>query len=171
MFGYLFHTSPRDTACSLTVSLPLGTTVRTVLLSTRDLFFYEGIGFIVSVGETLATSTRCYFTNYSRATTSSPTGLSAWLTCNNLVGSKLFIINPTYGYVILFEVMAFSQQNLLPIATINSIYSIAAVSGSKQQNLLKKEMKIQSGTISTCYTSESNPSPFITVYLPAAVDI
>ncbi len=115
---------------------------------------HTGIGLIVSVGEMLATSTRCYFTNYSRATTSSPTGLSAWLTCDNLVGSKLFITNPTFASVNLYEVMAFSQYNLLPIATIHSIYSIAAVSGSKQQNLLKKEMNIQSGTISTCYTSE-----------------
>jgi hypothetical protein len=109
IFGYLFFTWPLDTACSLTISLPLGTTVRTVLLSTRDLHPNFGIGLIVSVGETLATSTRCYFTNYSRATTSSPTGLSAWLTCNNLVGSKLFIMNPTFGYVSLYEVMAFSQ--------------------------------------------------------------
>jgi hypothetical protein len=67
--------------------------------------------------------------------------------------------------------MAFSQYNLIPNATIYSLYSTAAISGSKQINLLKKEMKIQSGTISTCYTSESNPSPFITIILPAAVDI
>ena len=70
-----------------------------------------------------------------------------------------------------YEVMAFSQYNLIPTATIYSLYSTAAALGSIQINLLKKEMNIQSGTISTCYTSESNPSPFITVYLPAAVDI
>jgi hypothetical protein len=67
--------------------------------------------------------------------------------------------------------MAFSQYNLIPTTKIYSLYSTAAASGSKQINLLKKEMNIQSGTISTCYTSELNPSPFITIILPAAVDI
>ena len=151
--------------------MPPGTTVRTVLLSVTDKDPGRSKNLIVSVGETLATSTRCFFTNYNRTTISSPTGLSAWLTCDNLVGSKLFITNPTNGYVLLLEVMAFSQYNLIPLSMIYSLYSTAAVSGSKQQNLLKKEMNIQSGTISTCYTSISDPSPFITVYLPAAVDI
>ena len=135
------------------------------------MYDWSGIGLIVSIGETLATSTCCYFTNYGGATTSSLKGLSAWLTCNNLVGSKLFITNPTLGTVYLFEVMAFSQYNLISTAMIYSIYSTAAASGSKQINLLKKEMNIQSGTIFTCFTSIYDPSPFITVYLPAAVEI
>jgi hypothetical protein len=59
--------------------------------------------------------------------------------------------------------MAFSQYNILPLASIYSLYSTAAVSGSKQQNLLKKEMNIAGGTSSTCYTSINDPSPFITV--------
>ena len=70
-----------------------------------------------------------------------------------------------------YEVMAFSQYNLITIASINSLYSTAAISNSKHIFLLKKEMNIQSGTISTCYTSINDPSPFITVYLPAAVEI
>jgi hypothetical protein len=49
--------------------------------------------------------------------------------------------------------MAFSQYNLIPNATISSLYSTAAISGSNQKNLLKTEMKIGSGTASTCYTS------------------
>ena len=85
-----------DSACSLTINLSPGTTVRTVILSTVDYVPETGKGLIVSVGEILDTSTRCYFTNYSRARTSSPTGLSAWLTCDDLVGSKLFITNPTF---------------------------------------------------------------------------
>ncbi len=96
----------------------------------------SGIGIIVSVGETLATSKRCYFTNYNKTITSSPTGHSAWLTCDNLVGSKLFLTNPTYQCVVLYEVMAFSQYNLIPIATFNSKYSTTATAGSNQKNLL-----------------------------------
>jgi hypothetical protein len=60
----------------------------------------------VSVGETLKTSTPCYFTNYGKKVTTCP-GLSAWLTCENLVGSKLFVTNKSID-IILYEVMAFS---------------------------------------------------------------
>jgi hypothetical protein len=86
--------------------------VKSVLLSLKELIYGlhdKNTGIIVSVGETIPTSTRCYFTNYGKTTTSSPTGFSAWLTCDNLVGSKLFITNPTSTYVSLYEVMAFSQ--------------------------------------------------------------
>jgi hypothetical protein len=44
--------------------------------------------------------------------------------------------------VILFEVLAFSQYNVISNATIYPYYSTAAVTGSKQKNLLKTEMKI-----------------------------
>jgi hypothetical protein len=58
----------------------------------------------------------CIWTNNTGATsTSSTTGLSAWLTCNNLIGSKLFVTNPTVGNVFLFEIMAFTQYNVLPL--------------------------------------------------------
>jgi hypothetical protein len=104
-----------DVACSLTITLPASTTVRTVLLSGRDLNRYEngGKGLTVTVGDTLVTSNKCYFNN-DPTQTSSTTGLSAWLTCDNLVGSKLFLTNPRVKMVILFEVMAFTQYNVLP---------------------------------------------------------
>ena len=92
MIGY-------NPACSLTITLPSTTTVRTVLFSGRDSFLF--LGHIVSVGDTeadkLDPNKRCTWTNNTGATsTSSTTGLSAWLTCSNLVGSKLFVTNPTY---------------------------------------------------------------------------
>ncbi len=60
-FGYLFWTWPQDYACSLTINMPPGTTVRTVLLSVTDKDPGRSKNLIVSVGETLATSTRCFF--------------------------------------------------------------------------------------------------------------
>ncbi len=117
----------------------------------------------MSVGETLATGTKCYFMKYGKTMTSSPTGLSAWLTCDNVVGSKLFITNPTYGAVSMYEVMAFSQYNLIHIASIFSLYSTLPTSTSNQKNLLKTEMNIESGTISKCYTSVPDLAPFITI--------
>jgi hypothetical protein len=72
------------------------------------------------VGETLATSTPCYFTSYGKKSTTS-NGNSAWLNCENLVSSKVFITNPTKGSIILYEVMAFSQYNLIPKAKIYSL--------------------------------------------------
>ncbi len=123
----------------------------------------NGKGIIVSVGETIATSTRCYFTSYGKTTTSSPTGNSAWLTCDNLVGSKFFVTNPTSRIVALYEVMAFSQYNLISIATIYSFYSTSATTGSNHKNLLKTVMNIEDGTASTCYTSITASAPFITV--------
>jgi hypothetical protein len=162
---------PISTACFLKVSLPTSSTVRSVLLSAKDLSPIVGIGLIVSVGETLATSTRCYFTNYNKTTTSSPTGLSAWLTCDDLVGSNLFVSNPTYARIMVYEVMAFSQYNLISIATIYSIYSTPATSGSKQKNLLKTEMNIETGTSLTCYTSVTDPAPYISIKLDAAIGI
>jgi hypothetical protein len=74
--------------------------------------------------------------------TTSPTGLPAWLTCDNLVGSKLFMTNPTVGIIALYEIMAFSQYNFMPNATIYSLYSTVATTGSNLTNFLKTEMNI-----------------------------
>ena len=91
--GWLFGTSSSPD-CSLTISLPPGTIVRSVLMSMRDNWDPWNIGHIVSVGESVATSKRCYLTNYGEAIISTR-GSSAWFTCDNLVGSKLFVTNPT----------------------------------------------------------------------------
>ncbi len=115
---------------SLTITLPTDTTVRSVLLSLPDSIGNEGRSIVVSVGETLANNKRCYFTHYGKKITSSKTGLSAWLTCDDLVGSKLFITNPNFMRITLFEIMAFSQYNVMPFATIYSLYSTAATTGS-----------------------------------------
>jgi hypothetical protein len=56
--------------------------------------------------------------------------MPAWLTCDSLIGSKLFITNPTTGIVLLYEIMAFSLYNFMTIATIYSLYSTAATTGS-----------------------------------------
>jgi hypothetical protein len=75
------------------------------------------MGLTVRVGNSLTNSIPCTFTNNTGATsTSSTSGLSAWLTCDNLVGFKLFVTNPSKDYVVLFEIMAFSQYNILPFA-------------------------------------------------------
>ena len=115
MFDYLFLTSVNAPDASLVITLPPDTTVRTVLLSARDRYPGQGIGLTVSVGNALLTSTPCKFSSNTGTTSiSSTTGLSAWLTCDDLVGSKLFVTNPTRGYVHLFEVMAFTQYNVQP---------------------------------------------------------
>jgi hypothetical protein len=86
-------------------------------------------------------STPCKFTSNTGGTsTSSTIGWSAWLTCDNLFGSKLFVTNPTFGYVFLFEIMAFTQYNVLPF--VYSITGANAFSGSLM-NLKNTEMKIQ----------------------------
>jgi hypothetical protein len=113
--GYLFCTTTSGLDGSLTITLPPGTTVRTVLLSARDNLLWQGIGLTVSVGNALLTSTPCKFiSNTGTTSTYSTTGLSAWLTCDNLVGSKLFVTNSVKGFVTLFEVMAFTQYNVQP---------------------------------------------------------
>jgi hypothetical protein len=113
--GYLFVTTTSGLDGSLTIPMPPDTTVRTVLLSARDNVLWQGIGLTVSVGNELDTSTPCIFTsNTGTISTYSTTGLSAWLTCDNLVGSKLFVTNPQVHYVTLFEVMAFTQYNVQP---------------------------------------------------------
>ncbi len=153
--GYLFlTTSYKDPACSLTVTLPPGTTVRTVLLSARENYPDHGIGLIISVGDTdadkLDVSKRCYFNN-DPIKTSSTTGFSAWLTCDNLVGAKLFVTNPNHGRVVLFEIMAFTQYNVMPF-----VLSVTGAISTQPNTILKlksTEMNIQNGTELTCYTS------------------
>ncbi len=100
-FNYLFVTSmSNEYNCRLTITLPATTTVRTVLFSARDRYLNIGIGLTVSVGDTFALSKSCTWTTNTGATsTSSKTGLSAWLTCNNLAGSKLFVTNPYLEWV------------------------------------------------------------------------
>ena len=141
-----------SSACTLRISLPPDTTVRTVLLSARDSLLWQGIGLTVSVGNALLTSTPCKFiSNTGTTSTYSTTGLSAWLTCDNLVGSKLFLTNPTYKMVILFEVMAFTQYNVQPF-----FQSVSGATSTVSNTILKfnnTEMNIQTGTDSTCYTS------------------
>jgi hypothetical protein len=65
------------------------TTIRTILLSTRDSLIKPGdvsqltpIGLSVSIGETRETSTTCF---------TSETGLSTWFMCDGLIGSKIFL--------------------------------------------------------------------------------
>jgi hypothetical protein len=95
---------------------------------------------------------RCTWTTNTGATsTSSTTGFSAWLTCNNLVGSKLFVTNPTLKNVMIFEIMAFTQFNVLPF--VYSVTGANPLTGSSLMNLKNTEMNIQTGTASTCYTS------------------
>jgi hypothetical protein len=67
--------------------------------------------------------------------------------------------------------MAFSQQNLISIASIYSYYSTSALSDSNQRNLLKTEMNIQVGTKITCYTSVLDSAPSITIKLDVAIEI
>jgi hypothetical protein len=153
LYQYLFVIH-KDPACSLTITLPSTTTVRTVLFSGRDSYLFPG--HIVSVGDTeadkLDPNKRCTWTNNTGATsTSSTTGLSAWLTCNNLVGSKLFVTNPTKEHVMIFEIMAFTQFNVMPF-----VYTITGATSTVRSTILKlknTEMNIQTGTASTCYTS------------------
>jgi hypothetical protein len=51
----------------------------------------------------------------------------------------------------LIEIMAFTQYNVLPF--VYSVFGANPVTNSAWNNLKKTEMKIQSGTESTCYTS------------------
>jgi hypothetical protein len=67
--------------------------------------------------------------------------------------------------------MAFSQQNLITIASIYSFHSTSALSNSNQRNLLKTEMNIQVGTQITCYTSVSDSAPSIAIKLDVAIEI
>jgi hypothetical protein len=141
--GYLFVTaSPPNTTCSLTISLPINTIVRNVFISTRDQYLSHGIGLIVSVGDTdvdkLNPSKRCTFTtNNGTISTSSVTGLSAWVTCNNIVGSNLFVTNPTLGHVILFEIMAFTQYNIMPFVYI--VHGSGSTQPNTKENLKNTE--------------------------------
>jgi hypothetical protein len=78
---------------------------------------------------------RCTWTTNTGATsTSSTTGLSAWLTCSNLVGSKLFVTNPTLKHVMIFEIMAFTQYNVLPF-----VYSVTGANPLTGSSLNKSK--------------------------------
>jgi hypothetical protein len=57
--------------------------------------------------------------------------------------------------------MAFSEQNVTQNAWISD--STPAVTGSSTANLLKTQLTIQTGTSSTCFTSVTASSPFITL--------
>ena len=54
----------------------------------------------------------------------------------------------------LIEIMAFTQYNVLPF--VYSVFGAIPVTNSAWNNLKKAEMKIQSGTESTCFTSKSS---------------
>jgi hypothetical protein len=135
--------------------------VRTVLLSARELYIDWVRGLTVSVGDTdsdmLDPLKRCTWTTNTGATsTSSTTGLSAWLTCNNLLGSKFFITNPILDNVHLFEVMAFTQYNILSF-----VYSVEGTTSTQPDailNLKNTEMNIQTGTEFNCFTSVAEMS-------------
>lgn len=109
--GYLFHTSGAAVGAAY-LEINIGpSTIRTMLLSTREMTLsvnkdWSSKGLRISVGDTLASSTPC-FTCLS--------GYSNWFTCNNLAGKKLFVNNPTIasGFVMLYEIMAYEQINLL----------------------------------------------------------
>ena len=114
-------------------------------------------GLTVSVGDTLADSKNCtWITNTGETSTSSTTGLSAWLTCNNFVGSKLFVTNRNLSWVLFFEVMAFTQYNVLPF--VYSVFGANPVTNSAWNNLNRTEMNIQTGTATTCFTSVAEAS-------------
>jgi hypothetical protein len=94
------------------------------------------------VGDTdvdkLNPSKRCTFkTNNGTISTSSVTGLSAWVTCNNIVGSNLFVTNPTFGQVIFFEIMAFTQYNVMPFVYI--VHGSASTQPNTKENLKNTE--------------------------------
>jgi hypothetical protein len=126
--------------------------VRAVLLSGRDKIFWAGIGLKVSVGDTLLTSTPCKFTsNTGKNSTYSTTGLSAWLICDNLIGEYLFVTNPNIGIVMFYEIMAFTQYNILPF--VSSVFGANSTDSSSINNLKKTEMNIQTGNVSSCFTS------------------
>jgi hypothetical protein len=96
---------------------------------------------MVSVGNTNVTSKPCKFTsNTGTNSTNSTTGLSAWLTCDNLVGSKLFVTNPTFRYVFFYEIMAFTQYNVLPF--VHSVFGANPTVSNSNNNLKKTEMNI-----------------------------
>jgi hypothetical protein len=77
---------------------------------------------------------------------------------------------PTYsGMLEFYELMAFSEQNVTLNAWIAN--STPPATGSSTANFLKTQLSIQTGTSSTCFTSVTASSPFITLQFPAAIPI
>jgi hypothetical protein len=158
-YGYLLVS---ELFGNVTISLPNRSTVRTMLYSSRDYEALRIVGLQISVGDTYASSTQCLH---------SFTGYSSWITCNGglgAVGSNIYMFS-SWSYIEVFEMMAFSEQNVTQNAWISD--STPALSGSSTANLLKTEMTIQTGTSSTCFTSVTAPSPFITIQFPAAIPL
>jgi hypothetical protein len=101
LYLYLFNS---QTNGFLTISLPKGSTVRTMLYSSRETSKNRIVGLTVSVGNSYANSTKCF---------KSTTGLSSWITCNGgfgAVGSNIYMSNTSSpGYIEFFELMAFKE--------------------------------------------------------------
>ena len=127
-----------------------------MLYSSRDSEASRIVGLTISVGDSYANSTQCF---------KSTTGYSSWVTCNGglgAVGSNIYLANTSSpGYIEFYELMVFKEQNVTQNAWISA--STTATAGYSTANFLKTEMKIQKGTSSTCFTSVTAPSPFITL--------
>lgn len=118
---------------------------------------------IISVGDSFSTKKPCYQVPSAYASN------SLIIDCKGLVGSKLFLTNPSTVYVETFEVMAFSQYNITKNGWVVS--STPVVTGSSASNILKTEMKIQTATTTACFTSVAASAPFISIQFPAAIPI
>jgi hypothetical protein len=73
----------------VTINLTSGSTVRTMLFSSRDMKASINVGLTISVGDSYGNSTKCL---------NSTTGYSTWITCNEgkgAVGSFIYMANTT----------------------------------------------------------------------------
>lgn len=75
-YSNLFHTT---NDAFVTISLPKGSIVRTMLYSSWENAAFRGKGLTISVGDSYANSTQCF---------NSTTGLSSWITCNGGLGAE-----------------------------------------------------------------------------------